>query len=158
MGVRKLEVDVRVSKVMCSREDDYVSLTIEDRTSGIQFASFDIPFEAFGRLLGGVSSVRLAGEFIRLEDVGKVREYKRATIRISAEEYNAVTAGKGYHDQKEALGEWLKKNHSLDGWMISTCLGSQDSVKTIYEGNKTIGYDLKTGYTRYVDKQQQSSE
>lgn len=147
MAVKQQEVRIRAGKVMCSRADDYMKIEIEDPISGIQFIEVDLPFTEFGQMLSG-SSVNVQAELRGLEFVGMKREYEKAKVTISEDDYNKLTRGTKYEEGKNRLSEWLKTNHAREGWMMDTYLGSQTSIQRDY---KTCMYILNFGYFRYVD-------
>lgn len=147
MSVNKADVSVRVSKCMNSRGPDTMNLVIEDKVSGIQFLEIEMSMEQFGKLLAGGSLVDMQAELRGLENIGKKREYERASQFITREDYNAITGSLKYDDQKRALGQWLKDNHSRDGWHTETYLGSRDSIRY---SNNDDGYFLNFAYSRYV--------
>lgn len=146
---KKLDVEIRVGRVYTNKGEDYLHLTLEDDISGIQFADIEMSFEDFGRMLTGSGTV-VRGEFMGLESIGKVREYEKATVVISTDEYLKIVGGVPYADQQKVLGKWLEQNHSREGWQVNTYLGSRGSIEHDYQDKQ---YKLNFGYTRYVDKQ-----
>lgn len=145
MTHKSMPVSIRASRVFTNRGSDYINLTITEKTSGIQFLDAEISFEDFSKMIVG-SEAGVAAEMRGLQNIGKKHESVRASQFISKEEYDRVTHDLKYEDQKKALGQWLKDNHSREGYTTQTYLGSQSSIKYV-EG----GYILEFGYSRYVD-------
>jgi hypothetical protein len=144
MTHKSLPISIRTSRVHTNRGEDYISLRIEEKISGIEFLDAEISFENFAKMLTG-SAVEVDAEFLGLMNLGKKYESVRASVFISEEEYGRVTSGLPYDGVKKALGQWLRDNHSREGWATQTYLSSQSSIKHC-DG----GYILNYGYSRYV--------
>lgn len=151
---QKLQVEVRAGRIHCGAvQEDYINLSIEDSNSGIQFVEIELSMENFAKMMTG-STVKAQAEMRGLEYVGKVREYEGAKITITDAEYNALTVGAKWSNEKEELQQWLKVNHQREGWLLSSYLGSRDSITRDYK-MKTVTFNI--GYIRYVEKQEGNS-
>lgn len=145
-----LDTKITISKRESNKGGKYINIAIKDDVSGICFAEVKISLEDFAEALTGLGYVECKTEVRGLHNIGKEKEYERASVFITDEEYACVLAdanGSGYDAAKTALGEWLEENHAREGWSIDKYLGSQGSIKYVDDGKM-----LNFGYYRYIDK------
>jgi hypothetical protein len=121
---RELPVVVRFSRLMSNRDGDTMCLSLECRTSGIEFAEIEMSMEQFGKLVAGCCDVRLEAELRGLEFVGKKLVRERRSVKCPLTEYSAGN---------NVYAKWLTDNCQEEGWMLDTYLGSQGSVVKKYD-------------------------
>lgn len=144
-----IQTNIRIGRVQCNREDDYVSLELEDETSGICYATIKLSMEKFGQLIAGAGGrVKVEAELRGLNNIGKKYEYKKGSAFITERDFNAVTENVKYEERQKPLVQWLNANHSLEGWFIAPYLGSRDSIQYA-DGGKVLNFN----YYRYVEIQ-----
>lgn len=138
---------MRIGSVSSSTGDGYVSLSIEDDKSGIEFLSIDIPYETWGRLIAANMSHDVNVEVRGLEQLGKQRETINAVVEIPTEVFDKITVG-GWDERQEKVADYVDANHSIPGWINSRYFGSQNSISRDYKSGMTI---LRFSRTRWVD-------
>ncbi|HWQ08067.1 MAG TPA: hypothetical protein VN436_03130 [Holophaga sp.] len=115
--------------------DNKIRIYIEDELSSIRFAEVTMTLEQFALGITGLAPQDVDLEVHGLEHVGKRRVREQRSIVCPMHTY----------DRKE-LEQWLRDNAQEDGWIVSTYLGSQNSVS--YEGQvRTLHYHV----TKYVE-------
>jgi hypothetical protein len=125
------------AKVTISRNShDMVRISFRDVASGIEFAEASMTVEAYGYAITGLSEQEADLEVRGLEYVGKQRVTESREIVCPLKTY----------DRKE-LSAWLSDHAQEEGWLVSTYLGSQSSVKYKDEGSI-----LRYSVTKYVDE------
>lgn len=129
---RVLDASVRIGKVMCSREPDYMTVEIEDALSGIRFLSIDMSMEQFGKVLAGGGSVPVKIEVMGLDNIGKRYEHKPFKFVMTKEDFESIGKGLPYTENKAALAKWVRENVKEEGWYIDAYLGSQGSIHQDY--------------------------
>lgn len=145
--MKTLDVQLTISKRE-SNDEKYINVNLRDATSGINFAEVKVSLEDFMEALTGLGYVHCKAEVRGLEHLGKKKERERASVVISDDEYAIVTDQiKNYEAIKVALGNWLKANHSKEGWFVDTYLGSQGSIGHTNSGGRALNF----AYYRYVD-------
>lgn len=152
---KELQGSIRFGAVSDTRGDGYVSIELEDNNSGIQFLEIKLSHEEFGRLVGTNGSVDCKYTVRGAENIGKVYDHKKGTIKVPADVYRKLTTSVKYDDQKEKLGQWLKQNAKEEGWHISAYLGSRGSI--VGSGSDGEPVTLNFTYFRYVDQKQNAS-
>lgn len=151
---RKLKGSIRFGAVSGGYGDGFVSVEIEDEVSGITFLELELSYEQFGRLVGSNGSVDCEFTPRGLGNIGKVREYEKASVTIPTSEYQKIIGRVPYDAQKTALASWLRDNHARDGWYMDTYLGSRGDIEGCHKTKTTT---LRYGYYRYVDKSKDES-
>lgn len=128
----KMKANVTISR----GSDEMVRIRITDEASRVEFAVLSMTVEHYGYAITGLSGQMAELEVRGLEHVGKrrVTEPRRATCPL--ETYN-----------KEELARWLQENCQEQGWVISTYLGSQNSIVR-RNGMTELNYIV----TKYVDE------
>jgi len=127
----KLPLKLTISRPQCSNGRKYISIAIMDETSRIQFLDAEIELEAFAEVLTGLSYVPMKGELIGLEHIGKTRVAERREIVCPLKCYD-----------RDKLAAWLEDNAQEEGWIVSTYLGSQSSVRRHESGGQTLRYSV----------------
>ena len=123
------------AKVTIGRaSDDRVRIRIRDEASGIEFAEVSLSVEAYGYAITGLSEQPAELEVRGLEWVGKRRITEQRKIVCQLDTYN-----------RDELSKWLGDNGQEEGWLVSTYLGSQQSVSHTPEG-VVLSYSV----TKYV--------
>lgn len=132
---KSLKAKVTISRITYS-DYEAVNISIEDVSSGIQFAELELSAEAFGLAITGLS-YREADLTVRgLQYIGKRRVTEKRTIECPLATYD-----------RTKLESWLRENAQEEGWIVNTYLGSQPSVS--YKEGKTF---LNYSVTKYVDE------
>lgn len=132
---KSLKAKVTISRITYS-DHEAVNISIEDVSSGIQFAELELSAEAFGLAITGLS-YREADLTVRgLQYIGKRRVTEKRTIECPLTTYD-----------RTKLESWLRENAQEEGWIVNTYLGSQPSVS--YKEGKTF---LNYSVTKYVDE------
>lgn len=119
--MQELEVDVHFGHVMCSREEDYVEITITDKSSGVQFLELPMSYEQFGKLTKGNGTETMKATVRGADVLGKRHVSERRSVTIPL----AAVA----KDRREDYEEWLRTQYKEDGWKVSTYLGFQGSIQ-----------------------------
>ena len=124
---------------MHERDSECVHITIQDRSSGVQFVDLRMTIESFGEMLLGRCSLENCSFEVRgTEFVGKVKDHKEIIIPMPAKVAWANRA---------AVAESIGNKMLSDGWMISDTFGSQGSFYT--DGGKEYA---RAHVVRYVDQ------
>lgn len=131
----KIPAAITISRPSGGRSE-YISIQIECENSQARFCELEIPLGSFAAALTGLGYVKCSAEVRGLEVVGKFRVTENRTIACPLDTY----------DKKE-LTEWLRSNAQEDGWILNTCLGSQNSVSRT-EGGTMLRYHV----TKFVDQ------
>lgn len=125
-------------KVTISRNSsEAINIHVEDDTSRIRFLELTMTLSDFAMALTGHGYMPASGEVHGLENVGKRRESRAASV-VYPGSYNAT---------RSEMAEWLEENCQEDGWLLDAYLGSQGSV-TYNKGVPTLHYRM----IRYVDE------
>ena len=143
----KIQTDISISRPSDSTGEKYIEVRLKDDASHITFATVKVGLADFMEALTGLAHMECETEVRGLEYVGKVREREQASVFISENEYRKITDGLKYYRHTDVLGQWLIDNHSREGWMVDTYLGSQSSIKNV-EGGKMLNFS----YFRYVEQ------
>lgn len=142
-----LDTSIRLGRVQSNREDDYISLEIEDEASGIHFLEIKLSMEQFGRLVGGTSNVKVKTTLRGLDNIGKKHETRQGAMFIDAIEYDSLVDSVPHHSREKILLKWMNEQPIPEGgWKISPYLGSRESIQ-FADGGKQINFR----YYRYVD-------
>lgn len=132
---KPLKAKVTISRVSY-HDCEKVVISIDDVSSGIQFAELELSAEAFGLAITGLS-YREADLTVRgLQYIGKRRVTEKRTIECPLTTYD-----------RTKLESWLRENAQEEGWIVNNYLGSQTSVS--YKEGKTF---LNYSVTKYVDE------
>jgi hypothetical protein len=115
---------------------DTVRIRLRDSASCIEFADVSASVGAFGLAVTGLSEVEVDLEVRGLQYVGQERTIERRSIECPL----------NTHD-RGALSQWLAENAQEDGWLVSTYLGSQNSISR-RDGKTYLNYSV----TRYGSK------
>lgn len=110
-----------------------ISITIEDKVSGIEFAKVHVGYSEFACALTGQSQMSCMVEVCGLENVGK--RY------VSEPRSRSVPKNIFSHDRK-AVSNWLVENCQEEGWTLNAYLGSQSSLVNDGKGNITVNYSV----------------
>ena len=127
----KLPLKLTISRPQRSDGRKYISLTITDEISRIQFLDAEIELGAFAEALTGLAYVPMEGELRGLEHIGKTR----------VTEKREVVCPLNCFDRAE-LAAWLAENAQESGWTVNTYLGSQGSVRSHESGGQTLRYSV----------------
>jgi len=100
---------------------DYISISLVDEDSRIQFVDVEIKYSDFAQLITGLSYVPCEVECRGLENIGKKKVVKSFEFMISD--------NNDWSNQKEKAIE-LADKVCPEGWKISKYFGSQDSFFT----------------------------
>lgn len=132
---KPLKAKVTISRVSY-HDCEKVVISIDDVSSGIQFAELELSLESFGQAVTGLS-YRDADLTVRcLEHVGKLRITEKRIIECPLSTYS-----------RYELESWLRENAQEEGWIVNNYLGSQTSIS--YKEGKTF---LNYSVTKYVDE------
>lgn len=125
MSRKTIEGSVSVCRVTSGR-GDYVTISFRDEVSRTRFAEAQLSYEAFGKLMAGLSETKANIEVSGLNVVGKERKTQDRQLIVDGSIY----------DKAECI-ELIKKNSIRDaGWHLVPYLGSKDSV--VYRDGKTV--------------------
>jgi len=126
---------ITISKPQGGSREPCIAVNISDSVSGIHFVEASFTLAAFMEALTGLGGVKGTAEVFGLEYVGLKRVCEDRTINCPLSIY----------DGRDKLEEWLAQNGQEDGWLVSTYLGSQTSVK-----HAEKGCILKYSVTKYI--------
>jgi hypothetical protein len=129
---------VSISRTTGGSTDSSVRISVRDELSGIEFVEIELSVEAFGSAITGLSSVKGRMLVNGLKHVGKKHERTTAKIEIPKELYS----------NRPKIKKWLEENAQREGWILSTYLGSQNSIVADYKEDK---HYANISYHRYVD-------
>lgn len=138
MTVKRLKKMLNGTLSICRRSDGNIILHVQDEDSRIEFLEVQIGAEEFGNAVTGLSNQECSFSLRGTDYVGKVVQTEERKIVCPLSVYRA----------RQELEDWLELNAQEDGWLLSTYLGSQGSVRS----NEKDGSILKYHVTRYVDK------
>lgn len=114
---------------------DYMSIRVVDSKSKGEFLDIRMSMEDFANAITGLSRVPVFGEVRGLSNIGKVRV---------VEARQAICPQSSY--DKKYLSSWIEENCQEEGWIISTYLGSQTSIRHV-----TNGTLLNYSVVKYVE-------
>jgi len=108
---------ITISRPCSSREDEVVSITIQDEDAKVQFVEVEVSLANMMQAITGLGNVPC--EFVTrgLESVGKVREAKSLEFEIGCESWR-MDKDMAYAKAREACPV---------GWIASEYFGSKDS-------------------------------
>lgn len=119
------------------RSDNMICVTVQCTDSRVQFLELEFTPHDFSMMLTGMSCMDATAAEVRgLENVGKTRITEPRSVVCPLEVY----------DRKE-LSKWLEQNCEEEGYMLSTYLGSKNSV--VHEPK---GQRLNYSVSRFVDR------
>lgn len=136
---------ITIGKVTCCGEpqNNYVSITIEDELSSIEFVTVKMDTKSFGEALLGLGHVPVEFELRGTNKIGKKLEHKTIEVMITH---------KGELSPREGDIDIAVSKHEVDGWY-----GNRDDCKNFHklirgEGGEGSGYSVWTvHYHRWVD-------
>jgi len=99
-----------ISHVQCNtKDDDYVSIRVEDELSRIEFVEIQMSHEEFGKALGSFACRPCAFDARGLDKIGRKMESKTLSLPKPL----------GCKDRKEAVAASKKEaeQYEVDGWM-----------------------------------------
>lgn len=126
---------ITISKPQGGRREPCITVNIEDRTSRIHFVEASFSLSDFMEAITGLGSVKGTAEILGLEYVGLKRVHENRTIDCPL----SVYAG------RDKLEEWLVENGQEEGWIVSSYLGTQNSIK-----HTESGCVLRYSVTKYI--------
>jgi len=115
---------ITISRPQGGRREPCISVKIEDHVSGIQFIEANFSLSSFMEALTGLGCVDGSMEVRGLEYVGLKRVSERRKIHCPLSQYT----------ERAKLETWLAENGQEEGWLVSTYLGSQQSISSSPEG------------------------
>lgn len=127
----KIDAKITICRTRSSHEDDYISVSVHDDKSGIQFLTMKIGLADFAQCITGLSAVHGEGTVRGLDYIGKKRVSENRSVECPLESY----------DRKE-LSAWIDANCQEEGWIVNSSLNSQGSVR-----GKTLNYSV----TKFVE-------
>lgn len=137
---------ITITKVTCGgrSENDYVSISIEDKLSSIEFVEVKMDIESFGRALFGLGNVPIEFEFQGVDKIGKKFENKTVEVMITHRENESPGTG----DIDIALSKY-----EIDGWKGDRrdCINMH---KLVRRGGDYTVYDVH--FFRWVDVKNES--
>lgn len=126
---------ITISKPQGGMREPCITVNIKDRVSGIHFVEARFTLSDFMEALTGLGSVKGTAEITGLEYVGLKRVCEDRSINCPLSVYEG----------RDKLETWLANNGQEEGWLVSTYLGSQTSVK-----HAENGCILRYSVTKYV--------
>lgn len=128
MATQYIDAEVRLSRIMCSKEEDHFELSVEDTLSGVGFLTIKLTPSQLGLMIAGstqkVKATIRGTHVIGMKYVGETRAIEVADVGYGRELYE----------------NWLKENYKEDGWNVSTYLGSQGSISVSKNGVRTLKF------------------
>lgn len=123
--------------------DNMISITVEDKASGIGFVNVLITPEQFAMALTGLSSCECELELRGLQHVGKKRETKQLILHVSFDRFARK------EDREVKLRE-AAAQYEVEGWMVNPyfTLNSQGGAKYV-QGTDDV-HRCRVNFTRYV--------
>ena len=124
-----------------------IAISIECKTSGIEFVELELTPEEFGNAVTGLSSIPVECEVRGLDKVGMKRERR-------IELFDVVLASLKKSDNEAAILSAAER-FEVDGWKASAyhALNVQDG-KMLIDSAKRL-YRCKVEFFRWVDQEQQ---
>jgi hypothetical protein len=127
-----LKANLTISRPSSSTASDepFIRMVVRDNGSRTQFLELDVPLATFALALTGLSEVECSMKVNHLDRVGLIKESKSITYVLTAE-YLAKYAIHSFDRVK--LGYLMEQDPDNlfaqeDGWVLSTYLGSQNSI------------------------------
>jgi hypothetical protein len=111
-----------------------IRISINDRASGIEFVEAEMELADFANAVTGFSNQPAEMEVRGLQWVGMTRVSELREKLCPLDTYD-----------RGELSAWLQANAQEEGWIVSTCLGTQGSVSRRPEGTL-----LRYSATKYV--------
>lgn len=121
---------------------EFVTVTLRDENSRINFAVAEIRLTDFSKALFGLAEVPAEVTVNELQHIGKKKEHRSRTIRIPAKVLKKAKVSQYHVGQLEA---YVENNYQHKGWILNSSLRSQGSHT--YEGDVSV---LKVSYHRFV--------
>ena len=115
-----------------------IVISIEDRDAVVRFVEVELDLPEFAKAITGQGNINCELKYRNLEVLGKKRETKEITFKIS---------DKYIHSDRKQLAIEAAKEHTPEGWIASEYYGSQSSFFT-----KNNEQWAKTTITTGVDK------
>jgi hypothetical protein len=127
---QKLQAKMSVSRVTCSRGECYVSIRVQDSTSGVEIAEFEIDFETFGKLVTGASFLPVKAEVGNFDVIGCTQETKtvqvvydhvcpKADEKARKDAACAPFETDGWRLYRPDLGNFHKRAKAADTWNVT---------------------------------------
>lgn len=138
-----------------SYDDPFIRIAVRDASSRVEFLELEVPLASFAEALTGLSEIKCDMKVRDLDRVGLIKETKALTFELSAEYLKKYGVGSC---DKKALGYLLEQDpddifQQEDGWVLSTYLGSQNSVEHL-PGD---AIRINTGAHRFVKPNKENS-
>lgn len=145
---------ISISKVTIlsgKREEDYMSITIEDKSSGVQFLEIKMDLLDFAQALTGLGCMPIEFELRGLENVGKKFEHKTIEVTIPRDQITLTVEDKSIN---KAVG-----GYEVDGWMGSKedCKNHHNFVKT-FRSNGIDFWVYRVHFWRYIDAEEEQND
>lgn len=140
---------ISISRVCGGGSGATIAISIEDKTSGIEFCRVEMSPEDFGNAVTGLASQDCKIETRALQFVGMKRERKVETVTTIWSEWEPTK-------REEALRESCK-HLEVDGWMCSpySAVNSRGRAKPV--GGMFSGlYECQVDFIRYVPVEKES--
>jgi len=111
--------------------DGLIRIEIRDELSRARFVEASMSPEAFANAVTGLAAQDAELEVRGLEYVGKRKVTEQRQI-VCPLEWRA----------RHEYEQWLIENAPVDGWILDTYLGAQDSVKSSDDGGCILRYSV----------------
>jgi len=132
----KTDCSIRISRTSSNREEDYMTIEINDEVSGIRIATVKM------------SLLEFANTMTRLPGLGTVEVAIDAPIGFKKETKNVhVDVGPPHKTTKTSIRTVVKK-HEIEGW-IGNDSDAQNHHRQVSDRSKLNTYSVS--YHRYVD-------
>lgn len=118
------------------RSDGLICMRVEDAASRTEFLEMELTPEVLGNAITSLAYQPVVFRMMGLEHIGKRRVIESRTIVCPLDTY-----------KRDVLEAWLEENGQEEGWLLSSYLGSQSSIRHTDEG--TI---LNYSVVKYVDE------
>jgi hypothetical protein len=128
-----IEVKLTLSRTY-GGDGSTMRLSVEDPLSSIRFVEATLSMESYADLLTSRANVPATAEVRGLEFVGMRRVIEQREKTLPADMRREY--------RKDKLEEWLRENGEEPGWLLSTYLGSQNSVSHDKDGNIVLRYSV----------------
>lgn len=137
---------ISIGKVTCCGrpEEDYISITVEDELSSINFLEVKMDLESFAKALMGLGNVPVEFELRGLDRVGKRYEYKTEQVYVP-NDHTGFTSD-------DLIDKAVSKKET-DGWIGSRrdCKNQHNMVDCDKEG---VTYNVH--FCRWVDVEKEN--
>ncbi len=147
MSTKKIKAAITISRRSSSDDNKAITITLQDRASGVRFVELHFPIADFMEALTGLAYVEGVGEVSGLENVGKIKEVEQTHFLVERKAWSALTHDGAYSSRTSRGNAYIKEHFAREGWHVATRLGSQNAEIDQPDGKvKIFG-----SYFRYVD-------